>query len=89
MRCEQACQKGNAKLVKWLVGEGGSDGATVVAQLLATPDNDGNLPCDCARLEGHGDLAAWLEELSGHRRGASVLSEGDVRHEVGVSLLWA
>lgn len=58
----QAAQKGHRRLIEWFVNGGGRD-EVEASGLLEQRDNDGNLPSDCARLEGHSGLAALLQHF--------------------------
>eukprot|EP00192_Tetraselmis_astigmatica_P009761 CAMPEP_0117659536 /NCGR_PEP_ID=MMETSP0804-20121206/6486_1 /TAXON_ID=1074897 /ORGANISM="Tetraselmis astigmatica, Strain CCMP880" /LENGTH=867 /DNA_ID=CAMNT_0005466203 /DNA_START=78 /DNA_END=2683 /DNA_ORIENTATION=+ len=59
----KAAQRGNIALVKWLICGGGS-APVLAARIMESPDNDGNLPIDCARLEGHADVAELLDHTA-------------------------
>lgn len=58
----QAAQRGHEPLCRWLMTDGRAAEEVRQAGCLNRPDNDGNLPADCARLEGHQELSVWLAE---------------------------
>mmetsp|Transcript_3546 Transcript_3546/g.9025 ORF Transcript_3546/g.9025 Transcript_3546/m.9025 type:complete len:864 (-) Transcript_3546:182-2773(-) len=60
----KAAQRGHAALCRWLVTAEPAAAEVRRERCLERPDNDGSLPADCARLEGHGELSAWLAEAA-------------------------
>jgi ankyrin repeat protein len=62
----KAAVKGNAAACKWLLG---SEGGLGIRHLQ--PDGDGNTPSVMARLEGHAELAEWLEREEHQREAAA------------------